>query len=114
LICVDLKRSRDFYRRLGLALVKESAHSLVFDLGGPTLHLHRLSQADANTYGLGAPGGRPSSGFCLDIANLRAWREGWTGPVALELHSPPWGGLMLMLDDPDGHRVELSQPTPSN
>jgi catechol 2,3-dioxygenase-like lactoylglutathione lyase family enzyme len=107
LVCSDLDRSRDFYRRvLGLRLVSDSApHWVEFELGnGATLVLHPKSDLVAV---------RPGSlqlGFTVDnvdrfVADCAAFKT----PVFQDPYDEPFGRIAI-IGDPDGYPVQIMSP----
>lgn len=110
-VCSDLGRSEEFYRTLGLALLRRGARSLVFDLGGSELHLHApLSPEEEERYQVGPPGSAPGCVICLQTSDLEA-RAAFLAEdcVRIPPGPAPWGGRMMMVADPDGRLLELSE-----
>ena len=91
--------------------MRSDASRAVLDLGPCALHLYApLPDEQARFYALAPPGGAASSGFTLEVADLTTWLDRRpTLALAVPLHAPPWGGLTLALNDPDGYRIELRQ-----
>ncbi len=110
-VCSDLGRSEVFYRALGLALLRRGQRSLVFDLGGSELHLHLpLSADEEERYQVGPPGPAPGCVVCLHTTDLEA-RAAFLPSECVRIPPgpAPWGGSMMLVADPDGRLLELSE-----
>jgi len=111
LVCSDLGRSEVFYRALGLALVRRGERSLVFDLGGSELHLHPpLTPEEEQLFQVGPAGPAPGCVICLHTSDLEARAQFLPAEcVRIPPGPAPWGGRMMLVADPDGRLLELSE-----
>jgi lactoylglutathione lyase len=102
--CADIERSHAFYTALGLSLVPEQ-HD-----GGPRHYSCTMGEVLLELYPLGK--GRPTAGarIGLSVSNVRevvaAVRAAQVGEV---LGVAEQGLLSAVVQDPDGHKVELNQ-----
>lgn len=111
LVCSDLGRSEVFYRALGLALLRRGERSLIFDLGGSELHLHvALAPEEEERFQVGPPGPAPGVVLCLHTSDLDA-RAAFLPAECVRIPPgpAPWGGRMMLVVDPDGRLLELSE-----
>ena len=112
IICRDLKKSEAFYQDLGFSLVKKKERSRIFDIGlNIELHLHEsLTVDEQRNYGVQAGLGSTSlvGSYHTEYLDLLfdtlAPEYVLAGPRTV-----PWGGRILMLQDPAGHRLELQE-----
>lgn len=112
LICDDLSDSVRFYTRLGFSLIKEGRRSKKFRLG-PALELHlheRLEAAEQQRYHVAYQVASTAHVLSFEVENLEEFRQRleprW---MLVEPQPTPWGTRMLMLRDPDGHRLEFQE-----
>lgn len=120
LYCDDLRRARDFYRRvLDAGVLLDSERLVALALPGPgVLLLFRRGASDAllSTPGGVVPGHGASGvqhvAFAIPAAELDAWRA-HLGAAGVAIESEvrwPRGGTSLYVRDPDGHSVEFATP----
>lgn len=116
IVCADLERSQNFYRALGFSQIECKGRSRVFDLGrGLRLHLHEpLTAEESSLYG--ASWSRGSSAVVLsflhdDLERLNSLLA--NEAVLCPPTSTPWGTRLLMVEDPDGHLLEIREKEPS-
>lgn len=105
----DLERAASFYSAIGLLFEREQHGSgpehYAAAVGGTTFELYPSSERH--------PVAPVRLGFTVTSidAVLSQWRHAG-GRVASEPEQSPWG-LRAVVEDPDGHRIELSQRLPA-
>ena len=112
LVCGDLNKSREFYQGLGFQFLKEKSRSVVLCAGNQVeLHLHgELQPQEEESFGvswaLGSSGLVQS--FTVDnidrLAAVTSSEQLLFGPALT-----PWGDRILLVKDPDGHRLEFRE-----
>ena len=120
LMTSDLDRSRAFYEALGFEVAEEGSRSVEFDTGAARLKLEADFDADTlSAFGLSPPGESRGDGVVVvievpdadavadraDDATAAHGGEVLAGPRDVE-----WGRRLLLVADPDGYTLELSQP----
>lgn len=117
IVCTDLPESLRFYQKLGFALLESRSRSFILDLGGELrLHLHQpLTEQERELFQVQAG----QAGECLvqsfEVESLEALEQR-VEPKAI-LYGPattPWGQRIIILRDPDGHRLEFREETGAN
>lgn len=114
LVCRDLTESANFYDRLGFLELQPGRRSRKFALAeGVELHLHEeLEPAERSLYKVAwqqGSSGQVLSFFSEDVDGLCQRLEAdsiLAGPLTTK-----WGTRMIMLNDPDGHRLEFQEPS---
>lgn len=104
----DLER---FYGEvLKLPLERRGRRSAEVDLGGASLHLHEtLDEGEQSAWGL--PGRTEVLSFEVDDLDEMYRRLTEAGAkVRLPPRDAPWGGRLMLAEDPGGHLLEFSQP----
>lgn len=117
LVCSDLLKSADFYQQLGFLIQEKKSRSLILSLGdGLQLHLHEpLSPDEEDTFGLTTGRGSTCLVQSYEVENL----EDLAGRADSDsvLYGPSttkWGQRLMMVIDPDGHRLEFRQRPPGS
>lgn len=119
LMTADLDRSTVFYRELGLEIVEEGSRSVEFETGRSRLKLEAdFDEETLDAFGLDIPGSDRGSGVVvvLDVPDVDAVAENADaatangGRVLAGPRDVDWGRRLLLLEDPDGYVVEISQP----
>ncbi len=119
LVVQDLERSVRFYRRLGFVTAVHTTTYAKLSWGSGTLHLAAGGDAPADRPGIAlqppAVGSAPTALVVIEVPDCRAYCHTATD-AGIELVGPPavpdWGGeVRAFLLDPDGHLVEINQPT---
>lgn len=117
IVCTDLSKSRQFYQELGFTLKETRSRSFVFEIGtGLQLHLHEpLEVGEQLLFGVQAG----QAGNCLvqsfEVESLEAVeRRVCPDAVLYGPETAPWGRRILMLQDPDGHRLEFREGAGAN
>ena len=120
LMTSDLNRSRAFYETLGFEVAEEGDSSVEFDTGAARLKLE--ADFDPNTlsaFGLSPPGESRGDGVVVVVkvpdADAVADRaEDATAAHGGDILAGPrdveWGRRLLLVSDPDGYTLEISQP----
>jgi catechol 2,3-dioxygenase-like lactoylglutathione lyase family enzyme len=108
----DMRRSLEFYRRLGLRVPSSADHQGFVSVAiGSGTHLafeHRsLESSDQGRLSIGVRCGSPDA---VDALYHSLASDGATG--LLEPFDAPWGARHCRLLDPDGNTVELFAPLP--
>jgi catechol 2,3-dioxygenase-like lactoylglutathione lyase family enzyme len=123
LVVADVRRSVEFYRRLGLEIPDEN----VWEHNGRAHHVE-VKLASGTTIGLDSPemthaydgnwpAGAPGAVFVFSVPDREAVDKLYyemigEGSVA---HMPPidafWGARYAIVDDPDGNHVGLMSPS---
>lgn len=114
IVCQDVERSLEFYSLLGFILKERKSRSVVLDAGGKVeLHLHQqLTDKEREQFCVSwSPGSSAlvqsyESDGIDELASQLADNV-LSGPV-----ETPWGTRILILADPDGHRLELRERSP--
>lgn len=112
IICRDLNRSRSFYQSLGFRLQKEKSRSLVFSVGRQVeLHLHEpLLPKEEQLFGLRQAPASPSLVHSFVVENLDSLVANLdTASILFGPDLTEWGDRILLLKDPDGHRLEFRE-----
>lgn len=102
----NLDNARSFYETLGLRFSVEQHGSgpqhLAAELGDVVFEIYPLGKGSATT--------SVRLGFRVSsIANTVAAVEQLGGQILSPPTTSPWG-MRAVLSDPDGHKIELSQP----
>jgi lactoylglutathione lyase len=108
--CTAWQACRTFYEALGVTFVQEEHPGvplhLSAEVGGAVLELH----------GPAARGGAVGPGFRLgfDVADVRAAADALVAAGGVLQRAPAYGpwGLRAVVIDPDGRRIELTEPSP--
>ncbi len=115
-VCSNLARSARFYNSLGFVEKKKTKRSQVLAAhGGLEIHLHgELTVQEQRDFGVSQePGSRGlvQSYEVPDIQDLatRLSQES----ILFGPQETSWGHKILLLEDPDGHRLELRESSPS-
>jgi len=119
LVVQDAARSRDFYtQRLGAQVIREMAGVLAFlDLAGVRLVLSAAGPgtADKPTVAFAAPADpdNVSAELILRVTDTRAVHQALAGRGVQFFTDPVDFGweIRCYLRDPDGHLIELTQPS---
>lgn len=119
LMTTDLGRSRSFYESLGFTVVEEGSRSVAFDTGEAQLKLEAdFDEETLAAFGLEPPGERRGDGvvtvvYVDDVDAVATAAETATAEFGGEVLAGPrdvdWGRRLLLLKDPDGYVLELSQ-----
>ena len=112
LVCGDLDKSLTFYQQLGFVLKERKTRSYIFHTGSEVeLHLHeRLTQAERESFGVQWDTGSSGLVHSYETTDLDSLASSL--PPDSVLAGPletPWGTRILMVGDPDGHRIELRE-----
>jgi catechol 2,3-dioxygenase-like lactoylglutathione lyase family enzyme len=120
LMTSDLTRSRAFYDALGFEVAAEGSRSVEFDTGAARLKLEADFDPDTlSAFGLSPPGDSRGDGVVVvvevpDADELAERAEDATAAHGGEVLAGPrdvdWGRRLLLVSDPDGYTLELSQP----
>jgi catechol 2,3-dioxygenase-like lactoylglutathione lyase family enzyme len=120
LMTSDLTRSRAFYDALGFEVAAEGSRSVEFDTGAARLKLEADFDPDTlSVFGLSPPGDSRGDGVVVvvevpDADELAERAEDATAAHGGEVLAGPrdvdWGRRLLLVSDPDGYTLELSQP----
>lgn len=108
----DPERSRDFYgKRLGLAVYREfgtgSERGTVYFLGGGFLEVSGRTESRAT----------PTLQLWLQVEDVAAAHEELVARDVPVLRPPvrePWGLIEMWIEDPDGHRIVLTETPPDH
>jgi catechol 2,3-dioxygenase-like lactoylglutathione lyase family enzyme len=118
LMVTDIDRSVEFYRDgLGLEPTDETAGRVKFDTGACTLVLEEdFDDAVLDQFGLEPPGDDRGSGVITvvevsDIDAAAAQLESFGAEILTGPRTVDWGRELLLVSDPDGYVIEVSQPT---
>lgn len=116
LVCSNLHSSLNFYQGLGFALKTRKSRSFVLSAGRDLeLHLHdRLTPEEQQRFQVagGASGTNLVHSFLVE--RLDSVRE--RVPSECVLFGPEvtdWGQRLLLVKDPDGHRLEFRERDPA-
>lgn len=112
LLCQNLEKSVEFYRRLGFSAIETRSRSVVFEIGSDLrLHLHEPLGPDEQAM-FGVQAGQ--AGKCLvqsfeveDLENFA--RRAAPESILFGPDTTAWGQRLLLLQDPDGHRLEFRE-----
>ena len=120
LMTSNLECSRAFYETLGFEVAEEGSRSVEFDTGAARLKLEADFDADTlSSFGLSPPGDSRGDGVVVvvevsDVDELVGRAEDATAAHGGEILAGPrdvdWGRRLLLVSDPDGYTLELSQP----
>lgn len=113
LVCRDLLVSANFYRGLGFEELPPGRRSRKFSLSGEMeLHLHeQLSEQERETFQVCWQRGSSGQVLSFGVDDLEALQESIpAGFLLVPVRETPWGTRMLMVSDPDGHRLEFQEP----
>ena len=117
LVCSDLRKSADFYQQLGFSCHEKKSRSSVFSLGdGLQLHLHEpLSPDEEDTFGLTTGRGSTCLVQSYEVENLEdlALRAD-SDSVVYGPNTTEWGQRLMIVTDPDGHRLEFRERPPGS
>jgi catechol 2,3-dioxygenase-like lactoylglutathione lyase family enzyme len=111
-VCRDKERSADFYGRLGFSIKESKERSHVMQAGGQLeLHLHsELTPEEESRYGVTLSEGSAGLVQSYDVVDLDQVSQSVPSKFVLSPpHVTPWGARILMLKDPDGHRLEIRE-----
>jgi len=111
----DAGRARDFYEgRLGLTLVEDNGHALVFDANGTPLRVQRVEAVAPHPYtALGwevedaAASVRALAARGVAMARFPGLPQDADG-----VWTTPDGAHVAWFHDPDGNTLSISQPAP--
>lgn len=112
LLCDDLVASARFYTQLGFPRLEKGRRSHKFALGPQLeLHLHeRLEEAEREQFQVRYQAASTGHVLSFQVDDLETFQQRvesrW---VLVKPRSTPWGTRMLMLQDPDGHRLEFQE-----
>lgn len=112
----DVRKSRAFYRDMGLTEDDRSNDQVVFyDLGG---HFLALFSRDALAEDAGVPPAPEHQGLASalshnvrnasEISAILQLAEASGGTILKEASAPPWGGMRGYFADPDGFAWEIA------
>lgn len=112
LVCSSLEESIRFYRTLGFEQGAKKSRSQIFHLGsGLELHLHEaLTDEEEQRYKVSNGEGSTSlvQSFETEDVDGLAERLQFRSILAPPQQSP-WGTRLLLIQDPDGHRLEFRE-----
>lgn len=112
LVCHNLERSVSFYRSLGFREIRKSQRSVILSIGTDCeLHLHEdLTQEEETRYGVGPGQGSPSLVLAYETSDiLTLYADLAPENILAAPQTTPWGAKILMVRDPDGHRLEFRE-----
>ena len=112
LVCGELEKSLTFYQQLGFVPKERKTRSYVLHTGSEVeLHLHeRLSEAERESFGVQWDTGSTGMVHSYETNDLESLAASLpdSSVVAGPLDTP-WGTRILMVCDPDGHRIALRE-----
>jgi catechol 2,3-dioxygenase-like lactoylglutathione lyase family enzyme len=112
LVCRDLETSGRFYQSLGFSQVSKSPRGQVLAAQNELeLHLHsELTEQEERDFGVSLGPGSQSLVQSYETTNIEGLAKGFHRETIL--FGPgltPWGHKILLLKDPDGHRLEFRE-----
>jgi catechol 2,3-dioxygenase-like lactoylglutathione lyase family enzyme len=106
----DMATSCAFYETvLGLERVYDSDGVVAFDGGGPRILIHPAGQREAS-----AQAGQEVYWNVSDVDALVETARAAGARIVEEPTDVPWGEREAAFLDPDGHRINLTQPGPDS
>lgn len=114
IVCNDIDQSVVFYRDLGFEFVEDKRRSTVMSTGnGLQLHLHRpLSAEESAHYGVEWQPGSKGLVACFESDDIeKIARSVSNDQLLCPPSDTPWGDRIVVVSDPDGHRLEFRERT---
>lgn len=119
LMTADLERTKAFYKTLGFEISDEGSRSVEFETGRAKLKLEADFDAETlSAFGLDSPSENRGDGavIVLAVEDVDAVADAadtatdeYGGEVLTGTRNVDWGRRLLLLADPDGYVLELSQ-----
>ncbi|MDS0294913.1 VOC family protein [Halogeometricum luteum] len=116
----DLERARAFYEALGFTVADEGSRSVEFDTGATLLKLQADFDSETlSQFGLSPPGDARGEGVVVVVEvpdvdavaeRVRAATDGHGGRLLAGPRDVDWGRRLVLVTDPDGYTLELSEP----
>lgn len=120
LMTTDLQRATRFYCALGFEIADEGSRSVEFETGHAQLKIEADFDLETlSAFGLDSPGENRGKGavIVLAVEDVDAVAEAvdaatseYGGEVLTGPRDVDWGRRLLLITDPDGYVLELSQP----
>ncbi|WP_416841480.1 VOC family protein [Haloferax sp. DFSO52] len=120
LMTSDLERSKAFYEALGFDILEEGSRSVAFETGAAQLKIEAdFGEAELAAFGLEPPGERRGDGVIIVVdvddvdavsENAEAATAAYGGDVLTTPRDVDWGRRLMLVEDPDGYVLEISQP----